>query len=59
MIDREFDERKYRRWRAAAVTFGFLSVGFLIWGLVMHNHATRLEGNTEIRSAFTRDANED
>ncbi|MBY0546422.1 MAG: hypothetical protein K2W95_03980 [Candidatus Obscuribacterales bacterium] len=59
MFDSEFDERKYRRWRAAAVTFGFLSVGLLIWGLVMHNHATRLEDTIEIRSSFTGDANED
>lgn len=59
MVYSDYDERKYKRWRAAALTFGFLSAGLLIWGLVMHNYAENLEDMTETRSAMTVDRDDD
>jgi hypothetical protein len=50
------EERTYRGWRAAAVTFGFLSIGFLIWGLVLVNFADcTIPESTTIRSSFSHE----
>ncbi len=52
-------ERTYKGWRAAALTFGFLSLGLLTWGLVLNGYVNKLEHTSNqystIQSSFTRE----